>query len=156
MARVVALDTPGADGRFRRPFARGEQALVASERAFAQDARAISAALVAHGLPVTFVGDLDATIRAFDVAIGDHVAGVSANVAARAGLAGAIEAGMIAVRRLDAIIANRLDDDPATYAGWERAHHIEQRSRARSCARKPASAPASPSAPVPDAPVPAT
>src|SRR5258706_11786711 len=126
MARVVALDTPGADGRFRRPFARGEQALVASERAFAQDARAISAALVAHGLPVTFVGDLDATIRAFDVAIGDHVAGVSANVAARAGLAGAIEAGMSAVLPPRAIIPDRPGGRPATYARWGRAHHTEQ------------------------------
>jgi hypothetical protein len=154
-ARAVALDTPGADGRFRRPSARGEQALMAAARASAQDARAISAALVAHGLPVAFLDELDATIRALEAAIRDHVAGLSANMVARSGLAAAIEAGMIAVQRLDAIVLNRLRGDPATYAVWERARHVEQPPRSRNGARKPAPTPAPP-APVPEAPAPTT
>jgi hypothetical protein len=147
-AQAVALDTPGVDGKFRRPRG-GEQALLAAARAFAQDSRAMSTAFVAHGLPSTFVDDLDAVIRAFEAAIHDHAASRAADVAARASFAAALKAGLTAVQRLDAIVPNRLGDDSARYAVWERARQVEQSPRARNSARKP---PSPVAAPVPGTP----
>src|SRR5437763_9651838 len=59
-AQALALDTPGVDGKFQRPSSRGARTLAMAARAFSLDAHALSAALIAHGLPATFLDSLDA------------------------------------------------------------------------------------------------
>jgi hypothetical protein len=145
-ARAIAIDTPGVESKFHLPGWVGEPALIAAARAFAADAHSISAALLAHGLPTTFLDDLDATIVAFEAAIRDHAAGRAAEATARTGLGVALVEGLTAVQRLDAIVPNLLRENPTTYAGWERVRHVERPPRARNSARKP------PQPPVPQAP----
>jgi len=153
-AQAIALDAPGLGDKFRMPRTNGEQALLSTGRAFAQDARACAAAFVAHGLPLTFRKDLDAAIRGFETAIRDHAAGRETEVAARAAFDAAMEAALTAVWRLDAIVANRLCDDRTALAAWERARHVDRPLRTRNGAREevsPASA-SSASPPQPMAP----
>ncbi|MBI3399836.1 MAG: sigma 54-interacting transcriptional regulator [Acidobacteria bacterium] len=154
-ARALALDTPGLDNKFRLPFTYGSQALLNAGRAFAQDARPLAAEFVAHSLPPTFLKDLDTDIQRFEAAIREHAAGIGAHVAARAAIDAAIEGGLTAIQRLDAIVLNRLRDDPAMLAVWERARHVERQPRVKNGA--PPSAPSGPSAvaPAPPAPPPA-
>ncbi|MBI3493147.1 MAG: hypothetical protein HY047_15415 [Acidobacteria bacterium] len=130
-AHALALDTPGLDNKFRLPFTHAGQALLNVGRAFVQDARPLSAEFVAHGLPTTFLRDLEANIQRFDAAIRDHAEGIGTRIAARTAIDAAIGAGLTAIQRLDAIVVNRLRDDPATFAAWERARRVDQPPHAR-------------------------
>ncbi|MBI3401478.1 MAG: hypothetical protein HY048_08665 [Acidobacteria bacterium] len=144
-ARALALDTPGLDNKFRLPFTYGGQALLNASRAFVQDARPLSAEFVAHGLPPAFLKDLDTAIQRFEAAIREHAAGIGARIAARTAIDAAIAAGLTAIQRLDAIVVNRLRDDPATFAAWERARRVDQPPHARNGA--PPSVPPGPVVP---------
>jgi hypothetical protein len=136
-ARALALDTPGLAEKFRLPSGQGAQALIAAARAFVQDAGPLATQLVAHGLPATFLNDLVTAISSYEGAIGARATAIGARAAARAGLATALGAGLAAVERLDAIVQNRLHDDPETSAAWERARHVDEPPRVRNGARKP-------------------
>ena len=120
-------------------------------RAFALDAHALSGALIAHGLPATFLDDLDAAILAFEITIRDHAQSVARLVNSRAAIETAMQAGVTAVQRLDAIVPNLVHGDPGANAVWQQARHVERSPRSRNSARKPAPTPASPAAPVKDA-----
>ena len=138
-SRALALDAPGLDSKFRHPGTQGERAFLATARAFSTNAHTVVAALVAHGLPATFLDDLDAAILAFETTIRDHDTSRATFATARAGVSAALEAGLTAVQRLDAVVPNLLRDNPGTYAGWEVARHVERSPRARKGARKPRS-----------------
>jgi hypothetical protein len=135
-ARALAMDMPGVDGKFRLPSTQGARTLVVAARACAKDAHALSAPLLAHGLPATFLDDIDGAVLAFETAVRDHTASRSGLVAARAGIESAIQAGMTAVQRLDGIVPNRLRDDSATFAVWQQARHVDWSPRTRNSARK--------------------
>jgi hypothetical protein len=84
-------------------------------------------------MPDNFLSDLQSDIDDFEEAIRDHEAGKDTHVAARAGIEAAIDDGLAAVQRLDAIVPNRLRNDEARLALWERARRVEYRSsRAKS------------------------
>jgi hypothetical protein len=154
-ARAMAMDMPGVDGKFRLPSTQGARTLVVAARACAKDAHALSAPLIAHGLPATFLDDIDRAVLAFESAVRDHGDSRSGLVAARVGLETAVQAGVTAVQRLDGIVPNRLRDDLATLAVWERARQVEWSSKTRKGARKsPPTAPETP--PAANAPVEAT
>ena len=146
-ARALAIDTPGLDSKFRHPGSQGERAFVDSARAFSKDARTLATALFAHGLPPTFLDDLDATIIAFEAAIRDHATSRATLATARAGISAALETGLTAVQRLDAVVPNVLHGDSATCAGWERARQLGRLTRARKDGRKTSQQPAAPPAP---------
>ena len=73
---------------------------------------------VAHDMPEDFMEDLDKDIKDFEAAIRDRETGKDMNVAARASIETSMEAGLDAVRRLDAVVPNRLRDDAAAVAVW--------------------------------------
>jgi hypothetical protein len=77
-------------------------------------------------------------------AIQDHETGNIAHVSARAGIDAAIESGLLAVRRLDAIVPNLIGHDRKATAAWHTARHIERLPR---YAKNGAPAPAEPGAP---------
>jgi hypothetical protein len=140
-ARAMALDTPGVDDKFRPPRSNGDQAILNAARAFARDAAPMAAAFHEHDMPADFLDDLQQDIDAFEEAIRDHEAGKDTHVAARAGIEAAIDEGLDAVRRLDAIVPNRLRNDPKALALWERARRVERTSRAKSDGAEPEPAP---------------
>ena len=127
-ARAMALDTPGVDDKFRVPRDTGDQIILNAARAFAQDAAPLSADFLTHDMPADFLEDLQRDIDGFEEAIRDHEAGKDTHVAARAGIEAAIDAGLDAVLRLDAIVPNRLRADAKTLALWERARRVEYRA----------------------------
>jgi hypothetical protein len=140
-ARAMALDSPGVDDKFRLPRNNGDQAMLNAARAFLKDAAPLKADFTKHDMPDDFLDDLQADIEAFEEAIRDHEAGKDTHVAARAGIEAAIDNGLDAVRRLDAIVPNRLRNDPKTLALWERARRVEYRSsRTRNDTAQPAEA----------------
>jgi hypothetical protein len=132
-ARAIALDTPGLDDKFRPPRSSSDQLLLSAARAFARDATPLAARFAEHDMPETFLADLEESIKEFELAIRDHDAGRDIHVAAGAGIETAMDIGLTAVRRLDAIVPNRLRDDAAKTAVWERARRVEYRGpRAKS------------------------
>jgi len=152
---------PGVDGKFRLPSTKGSRTLVTAAHACARDAHALAAPLVAHGLPATFLEDIDGAVLAFENAVRDHASSRSGLIAARTGLKIAIQAGMNAVQRLDGIVPNRLRDDSTTFAVWEQARHVDSPPKTRNSARKSSEQPATPAQTVstavqPAPPTPAT
>jgi hypothetical protein len=126
-ARAIALDTPGIDDKFRAPRGNGDQTLLSAARAFASDAAPLAPQFLAHDMPADFLEDLEKDVKEFEAAIHGRETGKDINVAARASLEGSMEAGLAAVRRLDAVVPTRLRDDAAAVAVWERARRIEYR-----------------------------
>lgn len=124
-ARALALDTPGIDDKFRQPRGSGDQTLLNAARAFARDAAPLVPQFLAHDMPPDFLEDVDKNMAEFENAIRDREVGKDMNVAAHASIDSAMEAGIDAVRRLDAVVPNRLRDDGAAVAVWERARRIE-------------------------------
>ena len=141
-ARALALDNPGLDDKFRVPQTSGHQALLSAARAFADDAAPLSKAFIAHDMPTTFLTQLNADLQEFEQAIRKHAVGKDTHIAARAGIETAMEAGLTAVQRLDAIVANRLRDDPTTVAVWDSVRHVGRASRTKNGAPTPLPVPA--------------
>jgi len=143
-ARALAGDTPGVSGKFRLPSGQAEQTLLATGRAYARDAEPFASAFIAHGLSATFLADLTKAVATLETAIRDHRASRDADVAARTSFDAALQAGMNAVARLDALVRNRLHDDPATRAVWERVRRVERVPRSREGTAKPTPEPPTP------------
>lgn len=130
-ARVMALDTPGLENKFRLPRSGSVSALLQTARAFAADAAPLKAEFIRHELPPTFIEDFESDIADLERAMGGQNTGRDAHVSATASVDSTAERGMNAVRRLDAIVRNKFRDDPATLAAWESARHVESPSRTR-------------------------
>jgi hypothetical protein len=124
-ARAMALDTPGLGDKFRLPRGRGDQRLLTTARAFAQDAEPFVEAFVAHAMLPTFLTDLRAEIDRFEQAMREHSTGRETHIAARAAIDAAIEKGLTAVQHLDAIVLNQFRQDPSTLAVWASSRHVE-------------------------------
>jgi len=144
-AHALAGDTPELDNTFWLPRGQTDQALIARARAFAAEAVPLAAVFISHEMQKTFLADLAAAIERFEEAIHDRAVGKGAHAAARAGIQTAMRSGTAAVRKLDAIVLNKLDHDPVALAGWESARHVELPPRTRKDAAA-AATPAPPSA----------
>jgi hypothetical protein len=130
-ARVMALDMPGLENKFRLPRSASVNALLQAARAFAADAAPLKAEFIRHEHPLTFLEDLEGQIAALERALSAQNTKRDAHVSATASVETLIERGANAVRRLDAIVRNKFRDDPATLAAWESARHVESASRPR-------------------------
>lgn len=124
-ARALAIDMPGLDDKFRAPRGSGDRALLNAARAFAKDAAPLAKDFVAHDMPEKFLEELQESIKDFEDAIREREAGKGTHISARASIDSAMEEGVDAVRRLDAIVPNRLRDDTSTVAAWEHARRVE-------------------------------
>jgi len=143
-ARAMAEDTPGIDEKFRLPRGNNDQNLLSAARAFAADAAPLSAQFISHEMPADFLTDLNTDITNMEAAISRQASGVGDHVSAGAAIDETIDEGMVIVRKLDAIVRNRYENDQATLAEWTSASHTERSPRRK--------APAAPSAPTPPAP----
>ncbi len=123
--RAVALDTPGAEDRFRVTKAQGRRGIMNAARAFARDAEPLASQFIAHGMPEDFVAQLKAKIAGFEQVLHEREARKELNASSRASMNAALESGLAAVQRLDAIVGNVLGDDAAATASWAVARRIE-------------------------------
>ena len=126
-ARALALDVPALDETFKMPRSLADQVLLSTARAFARDAQPLSKQFVSHDLPKTFITDLERCIDQFEVSMHNQREGNDTHAAARVAIRTAMDAGFAAVRRLEAIVPNKVGDDAEAIALWERAHRVERR-----------------------------
>jgi hypothetical protein len=130
-ARVLALDTPGLENKFRLPRSGSDPALLQTARAFAADALPLKEKFLRLEMPADFIEDFRDEIVELERAMGGQNTGRDAHVAATASVESAVGRGMNAVRRLDVIVRNKFRNDPATLAAWESARHVERPARTR-------------------------
>ena len=147
-----ALDTPGLGGKFRMSSARNDHELATSAGLFRRYAAPLKAQFLAHGLPRTFLADLQAALDAFQRATQDRLTARETSAAAKADIGSSLDAALHALTRLDAIVANTLRDKPALVAVWTRARRV---AKVRASAATRAAAPADPT-PATPGPVPST
>ena len=145
-ARVLSEATPGLDVQFEVTMQAGDPALVTTGRRFVRDAEPLSSQFIAHGMPVTFLVDLNALVDALERAMRDRGLGREARRAARASTQAALASGIAAVRSLNAIVVNHLRGDEVTTIVWEQARRIvyPQRAKTTDATREPVSEPIRP------------
>jgi hypothetical protein len=123
-ARVLATGAPGLGREFEVPTDASDQRLLTTGRKFARDVEPFSRQFLAHGMPATFVADLNALVDSFERARHDQGLGREARHAARASTHAAVSSGMAAVRSLNAVVVNHLGDDAVTSTVWNRERRI--------------------------------
>ena len=69
-ARVLRQDQSGLVEQFEVTAAATDQTLLTAGRKFARDAEAFSSQFIAHGMPVTFLTDLNALVDRFEARCG--------------------------------------------------------------------------------------
>ncbi|HVZ19480.1 MAG TPA: hypothetical protein VG871_00380, partial [Vicinamibacterales bacterium] len=107
-ARALAIDRADLAQIFRMPAAEGDLALLTAAQAMADAAADLADAFCAHGLRTAFRTDLLRAMHAFEEALhGQDTSRTNRADLARA-IAAGLDAGFIAVRRLDAIVPNVL------------------------------------------------
>lgn len=129
-ARVMALDIPGLDDKFRMPR-NSDQNLLTGARAIREEATAIKDDFLRFGMPEDFLEDLSANIAAVEQAITVQNQGLEQQTAGTAAKNEAIDRGMKVLRQLDAIMRNVLRDDVARLTAWITASHVERVGRRR-------------------------
>ena len=145
-ARVLANDTPGLDLQFPMPHSVSDQTLLTTGRTFAREAEPLRSQFLAHGMPASFVADLNEFVDGFERAVRDRGLGREARRAARASTEAALASGRAAVRSLDAIVTNHLRGDAVTRTVWEQAQRIVYPGRTKRIDPTPdVTAPESPS-----------
>lgn len=129
-ARAIARTQPGFDERFRLPDQPTDQTILTAGRMFLDESQgAAKATFLEYGMWPDFGTTLSAVVEAFATSLRSVEAGRDGRTEARAAIEAALETGFEAVRQLDVIVANRLQDDPVTLAVWERDRKIETRLR---------------------------
>lgn len=130
-ARVMAMETPGLENKFRLPRNGSDPVLLQAARAYAADALPLKAEFLRYGMPESFIDDFKEAIAALEHAMGQQNTNRGAHISATASVETAAERGMNAVRKLHVIVLNKFRKDPATLAAWESARHVESASRTR-------------------------
>jgi hypothetical protein len=148
-ARGVALDMPDILSKFQMPGDPTDHELVAAARQFAEDAAPLAAAFVAHGLSESFVADLQAALATFERAVRGRALGRETRAGARADITAALDLAFETLRRLDAIVENRVGGDPNALAAWRLARNV-----GRTPAKGTGPAPAAPTPAIPEGPRP--
>lgn len=152
-ARVIAEHMEG----FADPFGpwRGrltDQALVTWARLFVKQAAGVQDQFVAHGLRPAFLEDLTAAVHRFTQILAALDDAAAERTAARAGIEAAFAAGLGAVRTLEVVVTNRVQDDPTTVALWQRARRVGGSARVRATVPAGVAAPEATAAPAEVAP----
>jgi len=128
-ARVMAVETPEFEAKFRMPRNINDQKLLNAARAFVLDATPLKDNFIRHELAADFLDQLNGLIASFDQATSQKVAAVGTHVAARLTIDEKVERGLQMVRELGVIVRNKFNGDPITLSAWTRASHVARRSR---------------------------
>jgi hypothetical protein len=138
-AETIGLEDPELKGRFRRLTGRvSDAALLSNARAFSLDARPLKARFLAYDMPEDFVEQLDASIEGFEQAVSRQTTGAGARLTSNAALEDALTRGEQELEKLDTVVRNKFRDDPARFAAWESARHIERATRSNKRPEAPA------------------
>jgi hypothetical protein len=150
---AAAAEMPELGATFRVSLDCNDERLLSQARTLLQEAKLFAGTFVAHELPSNFLGQLQVAVDAFERAMRERASGRDQRVAARARFDTSMEAALRAVKRLNAIVPNKLNE-PAGIAIWNRARRIDY-GRVRSSAAATREGMADPVSPAPDAARPA-
>lgn len=128
-ARSMSRSTPGLEEKFRLPASKDMQTWLATARVFASNAEPMAEEFIRRGMAPGFIDDLKTRTLLVEQYLGGRAQESSGRVASTAGVAGAAEQGVEAVRELDAIVRNTYAGNDAELAGWESASHVERAPR---------------------------
>ena len=128
-ARALAIDNAGFGSFFKIPDGDNDADLIAAARRFAAEAAKSKTDFTDFGMNAGFIEDLMADIAHFENLLGEKAQATGDLVSATAAIDDQIERGMNAARRLDAIVRNVYDDDPATLAAWTSVRHVQKSRR---------------------------
>ena len=128
-ARALNLTTPGFDKLFKVPDSNSDDMLVATGREFVEQALAHQTEFASLGIAKTLALSLTADLDALEAAQLSKVNAQGETVGATAGVENAIETGMEAEKKLDAIMTNVYYDDPVKLAQWHTARHVKSASQ---------------------------
>jgi hypothetical protein len=155
-AAAMTADMPDQESKFGVPARLTDAVLLTTGRQFVRDAEPFKSQFILHGMPETFLGDLQALVTAFENALREWDEGKGENAQARTNITLALDAGLAALRKLNVIVPNQLKNDPGLLANWERERQMDWRVRSRRTRKSNAPAttapqpePAQPPAPVP-------
>lgn len=138
-ARAIAHDDPAVRDGFEVNPRTSDQGLVTLARSLADKARTLEAAFVDHGMPESFLADLEAALSELERAAHQRATERRAHTAARASIRAALAAGTTAVQLLDAFVSNQLRSDPVGLEMWQRDRRVEPAVRRRRSAAGAAS-----------------
>jgi hypothetical protein len=121
-----ALDIPGLRGKFYLPPVRNDHEAATAARRFMRDAAPLTEPLIAHGLPKSFLADLQDALDAFERTAHDRLSALEMRAAAAAGLGSAMTLASDALTRLDAVVANTLRDQERLLETWTKARRVRR------------------------------
>lgn len=125
-AKALSDTVPELAAKFRLPYPRSQQSILATARSFATEAVPYEAQFVEYGLPANFITELNADIAKFEAALDASDSAESERAGAVGGLTDAFKRGMDINRRLSAIVKIKYRDDPKKLASWLVASHLER------------------------------
>ncbi|QQS33258.1 MAG: hypothetical protein IPM50_01370 [Acidobacteriota bacterium] len=125
-ARSMEYQYDGISDRFRMPRNSSDQTLLATGRAWVDEATPIVADFVAYGMAATFVTDLTAACDAFEATFGPQASAIDDHVEPTAEIGESVQRGMVARRILDGVVRNVYRNDVGKLAAWTSASHIEK------------------------------
>lgn len=149
-SRLLAVDDPLAGDSFPRwDSHKSDRALLETARSYATDAAPLAERFIGHGMPATFLTDLQAEIDAFARALDRRQQGRMTSGEAHSRIRAAIGRGQWAARRLDAYLANTLEHDDPVLVAWTGIRRIgpDARSRRSAAATPTTGSPVRPTTP---------
>jgi hypothetical protein len=130
--RGLALGDEGLVKRLRMPTRKSDVALVNAARFFIQDAEVMKDKLVRMGLSPTFITNLRTLVDTLETTSEQRRSGLAGRASAQEGLTVALDRGFQAIRTLDVIVANLLQNDPTRLAAWKAARRLPGQPKASS------------------------
>ena len=137
-ARTMSVNIPGLEEKFRVPHRQDGQELVTTARAALTAAEPLKAEFLRREVQERVFQSLTANIAAYEAAITEQNTAKEERVAATASIDAAIERGHAALRQLDPIVRNKLQNDTATLAAWLSAKRVERAPRRNNTNTPPA------------------
>jgi hypothetical protein len=116
-------------------------------RAFVAALTGNTAVFIEYGAAATVLTDLQAAVAALEAAIGHKASAFLSRVGSTAGLDAVTRAGVLAVRKLDAIVSAVHENDPVLLAAWKSAQRIHSLRSAGLDEEEPETAPEPPVTP---------
>lgn len=140
-AQTIDLRRPELSLTFLPPKKPTDQNLLATAKAFAQNAEAFHDEFVRRGLPEEFLDDLESDITTFEQAISEKISMIQSASSALRSLRNATARGMETVWKLDPIVRNVYRGKPDKLEAWRKAKTVERAARASSRTSEPAEEP---------------
>ena len=117
-ARAMQID------KFWMPRKRAVQAIIDSGRAFARDAEPLRKQFIDHGLPETFIDDLNRAVHDLERAMLDQSVSRGSRASAIAGFNDTLNEALTLLQRFEALVSNTMPDNPEIMAAWNIARRV--------------------------------